>query len=58
MGRIAAVLAVGSGLATLYLADATWGEPVDYLNALLWGGITAEGVKLATALADRTWPAK
>jgi hypothetical protein len=57
MGRIAAVLAVGSGLATLYLADATWGEPVDYLTALLWGGITAEGVKLASALADRTWPA-
>lgn len=58
MGRIAAVLAVGSGLATLYFADATWGEPLDYLSALLWGGITAEGVKLATALADRSWPAK
>jgi len=58
--RIAAVaafaLAVVSGMASLYLADASWGQPTDYLSALLWGGLTGEGVKAATAIADKVFP--
>jgi hypothetical protein len=50
------VLAVGSGMAKLYLGDPSWGEPTDYLTALLWGGLTGEGVKLAVSMADRVFP--
>jgi hypothetical protein len=56
MGRLAFVLAVGSGLVALYVSDAAWGESADYLAAVLWGGTAAEGVKLAGAIADRAWP--
>lgn len=48
------VLALGSGMTALYFASPSWGTPVDYLNAALWGGVTAEGVALAAAIADRT----
>jgi|GEM_PF-6295841 len=57
INRLSFVLAVASGLAALYLTDAAWGTPEDYLKALLWGGFAAEGVKLVVALADRTGPA-
>jgi hypothetical protein len=50
------VLAVGSGMAKLYLGDASWGEPTDYVTALLWGGLAGEGVKLAASIADRVFP--
>ncbi|HYG96520.1 MAG TPA: hypothetical protein VD741_05360, partial [Solirubrobacterales bacterium] len=55
-GVVAFALAVASGMATLYFADASWGEPADYLAALAWGGITGEGVKLAANIADRKFP--
>jgi hypothetical protein len=55
MTLIAGLLAAGSGLVALYFADSSWGEPQDYLAALLWGGVTAEGVKLLAAIADRRW---
>jgi hypothetical protein len=57
MALIAGVLAVGSGLLALYVTDPAWGETSDYLAAVLWGAVTAEGVKLAAAIADRVWPA-
>ncbi len=56
VARIAAVLAVGSGLVSLYVTDPSWGEPSDYLAAVLWGAVAGEGVKLAVAIADRVWP--
>jgi hypothetical protein len=28
-----------------------------YLAAVLWGAVTAEGVRLAVAIADKVWPA-
>jgi hypothetical protein len=52
---IAFALATASGMAVLYFADPSWGEPVDYLAALVWGGISGEGVKLATNIADRVF---
>jgi hypothetical protein len=54
---VAGILAVGSGLLSLYVNDPAWGETSDYLAAALWGAVTAEGVKLAVAIADRAWPA-
>lgn len=50
------MLAVASGMTVLYFADPAWGQPMDYLAALVWGGTTGEGVKFAAALADRVWP--
>jgi hypothetical protein len=50
------LLAVGSGMFTLYFASPSWGQPMDYLGALVWGGATGEGVKFAAAIADRVWP--
>ncbi|MGB7686059.1 MAG: hypothetical protein WBL45_09800, partial [Solirubrobacterales bacterium] len=55
--RAAFLLAVGSGMVALYLADPSWGQPADYLAAFIWGGATGEGVKLAAAVAERIWPA-
>lgn len=57
VARIAALLAVGSGLLSLYVSDPAWGATSDYLAAVLWGAVTGEGVKLAVAIADRVWPA-
>ena len=54
---IAGALAVGSGLLSLYASDPAWGETSDYLAAALWGAVTAEGIRLAVAIADRAWPA-
>ena len=54
-GVIAFALASASGMAALYFADPSWGEPVDYLAALVWGGISGAGVKLATDIADRVF---
>jgi hypothetical protein len=56
MTLLAGLLALGSGLLALYLSNAAWGEPKDYLQALLWGAVVAEGVKLAGALVARAWP--
>lgn len=50
------VLAVASGMGALYFGHASWGQPMDYLAAIVWGGATGEGVKYAAALADRVWP--
>ncbi len=52
--RTAFVVSVGSGLALLYFVDAGWGEPLDYVKALLWGGVVGEGATVAAALASRT----
>lgn len=49
-------LAVASGMTVLYLNKASWGEPIDYLSALVWGGISGAGVKLAAGIADRVPP--
>jgi len=57
VARIAVVLAVGSGLVALYVGEPAWGEPSDYLAAVLWGAVAGEGVKLVVAIADRVWPA-
>jgi hypothetical protein len=54
--RAAFLLAVSSGLVALYFKDPSWGQPMDYLAAIVWGGVTGEGVKFAAALADRVWP--
>lgn len=56
MTLIAALLALGLGLLTLYFADAAWGQPDDYLKAVLWGGVVTEGITLVGALVARTWP--
>jgi hypothetical protein len=48
------MLAVFSGLLTLYVTSGTWGAPGDYLKAFLWGSVVSEGVKFAAALAART----
>jgi hypothetical protein len=55
MTLLAGVLAVGSGMLTLYFADAAWGVPQDYLKAALWGGVVAEGSRLVGTLVSRTW---
>jgi hypothetical protein len=47
MAVVAMAVAVGSGLVALYLPNATWGSPGDYVTALLWGTATAEVVALA-----------
>jgi hypothetical protein len=57
VNRAAFVLAVASGMFALYFADPSWGQPMDYLGALVWGGATGEGVKFAAGIADRVWPA-
>jgi hypothetical protein len=57
MTLIAGALAVGSGFLTLYFADGDWGSPKDYLNALLWGTVVSEGIKLVADLVDRVLPA-
>ena len=51
----AVTLAVGSGMTALYLCDPSWGEPGDYLEAVLWGGVVAEATVLAAAIADRAF---
>jgi len=38
-------------------SDPAWGEASDYLAAVLWRAVTAEGVRLAVAIADKVWPA-
>jgi hypothetical protein len=40
----AGLLAVGSGMATLYFAKQDWGSNGDYLTALLWGGTGTAGI--------------
>lgn len=49
-------LAAGSGMTALYFTNAAWGQPADYLAALLWGGVTAEGIKMTSALIKRELP--
>ena len=49
-------VAVGSGVLALYYTDSGWGQPDDYLKALLWGSVVSEGLKYTTALATRLWP--
>jgi hypothetical protein len=44
-------------LVALYITDPSWGEPIDYLAAFIWGGATGQGVQIAANLADRVWPA-
>jgi hypothetical protein len=56
MTLLAGLIAVGSGMLVLYFPEVAWGQPKDYLQALLWGAVVAEGVKLAGALASRAWP--
>jgi hypothetical protein len=53
MTTLAGVLAVGSGLLTLYFPTATWGGPGDYLKAILWGSVVSEGIKYVTSLVGR-----
>jgi hypothetical protein len=48
------VLAVFSGLVTLYVTSATWGAPGDYLKAFLWGSVVSEGTKAVAAIVGRT----
>jgi hypothetical protein len=50
------LLAVASGMGALYFGNASWGQPMDYLAAIVWGGATGEGVKYAASIADRVWP--
>jgi hypothetical protein len=49
-------IAVGSGMLTLYFSDSGWGQPDDYLKALLWGSLVSEGLKYTAALATRLLP--
>jgi hypothetical protein len=56
MTLLAGLIAVGSGMLAIYFSDAAWGQPQDYLQAILWGGVVAEGVKLTGALVARVWP--
>ncbi len=53
MTFLTGALAVGSGFLTLYFADADWGSPKDYLNALLWGSVVSEGIKFVADMVDR-----
>ena len=53
---VAGVLAVGSGMAALYLTVPTWGSAGDYIAALLWGSVTSEGVKLVVNAVGKRWP--
>ena len=55
MSLIAGVIAVGSGLLALYFSNPTWGSPVDYLKALLWGSTVSEGLKYVNVLLRRVW---
>lgn len=50
------LLAVGSGLLALYFADDVWGQPTDYLEAILWGAILTEGAKQVAALVTKAFP--
>jgi len=53
MTFLVGLVAMGSGLLALYFADGDWGQPKDYLQALLWGAATAEGLKLLTDVATK-----
>ena len=50
----AGLLAVFSGLLTLYVTSPTWGAPGDYLKAFLWGSVVSEGTKAVAGLVGRT----
>jgi hypothetical protein len=43
-------------MVALYLPNQTWRSTGDYVTALLWGSITAEGIKAAVNIAGRLWP--
>jgi hypothetical protein len=53
---VAGVLAVGSGMAALYLKTPAWGSAGDYIAALLWGSVTSEGIKLIVNVVGKRWP--
>jgi len=56
VAMVAAVLAVGSGMAALYLNAPAWGSAGDYVAALLWGSVTSEGIKLIVNVIGKRWP--
>jgi hypothetical protein len=60
MTFISGILAVSTGLLTLYSPTPTWGAPADYLKAFLWGSLVSEttkaGAKVVTSLVQRKWP--
>jgi hypothetical protein len=57
MTIITGLLAVSSGLLSLYFANPAWGTPKDYLEALLWGAVVSEGLKYVNSIVSRVWPA-
>jgi hypothetical protein len=54
--RAAFLVSVGSGLTALYFVAPGWGQPQDYLNAVLWGGVVGQGATVAAGLASRVLP--
>jgi hypothetical protein len=56
IGLIAGILAVGSGMAALYLNSPAWGSAGDYITAVLWGSVTSEGLKLVAGLLTQQSP--
>jgi len=56
MTLLAGLVAIGSGMLAVHFADEAWGSPEGYLQALLWGAVVAEGIRLSGALVARVWP--
>jgi hypothetical protein len=56
VAMVAAVLAVASGMAALYLKTPAWGSAGDYVAALLWGSVTSEGIRLIVTIVGKRWP--
>jgi hypothetical protein len=54
---VGALLAVASGLTTLYVGKTTWGAWADYLAALTWGSTVAGGFAVVANLIKRALPA-
>ncbi len=53
MTGISFLLAVASGMVVLYLNNPTWGSPLNYLTALLWGSTVSEGLKYTQDLVKK-----